>query len=101
MVHYNNTRTGRLPPHGKDEAACLPRATPAHANVRVRTDLRPDFLRWGEARETAETSQRAFPGHGRPWDEELTRPRKENKVLKSANEILKKAAAIFVQMDTP
>ena len=57
--------------------------------------------RWmQEARGAAETGRRAFPGCGRPRDEELTRLRKENKALKSANEILKKAAAIFAQMDT-
>ena len=39
----------------------------------------------------------AFPGHGRPRDEELVRLRKENKALRSANEILKKGAAIFAQ----
>jgi transposase-like protein len=33
----------------------------------------------------------AFPGHGRPRDEELARLRKENKALRMANEILKKA----------
>jgi transposase-like protein len=38
-----------------------------------------------------------FPGHGKPRDEELTRLRKENKMLKEANEILKKAAVIFAQ----
>ena len=39
----------------------------------------------------------AFPGHGRTRDEELVRLRKENKALRSANEILKKAAVIFAQ----
>jgi transposase-like protein len=34
---------------------------------------------------------------GRPQDEELTRLRKENKTLREANEILKKAAVIFAQ----
>ena len=58
--------------------------------------------RWmQEASESAETGRRTFPGHGRPRDEELTRLRKENKALRSANEILKKAAAIFARMDTP
>jgi transposase-like protein len=32
-----------------------------------------------------------FSGHGRPRDEELARLRKENKALREANEILKKA----------
>ena len=55
--------------------------------------------RWMQ--EARETSRRAFPGHGRPRDEELTRLSKENKALKAAKEILKKAAVIFAQMDTP
>ena len=53
--------------------------------------------RWmGLARKTALPGLRVFPGHGRPRDEELARLRKENKALREANEILKKAAVIFV-----
>jgi len=52
--------------------------------------------RWiHEAREERETGRTAFPGHGRPRDEELARLRKEVKTLRDANEILKKAAVIF------
>jgi transposase len=51
------------------------------------------------SRETAGTGVPPFPGHGRPRDEELARLRKENKALRSANEILKKAAVIFAQGD--
>jgi len=47
------------------------------------------------ARGAGGTGLPAFPGHGRPRDEELARLRKENKALKEANEILKKAAVIF------
>jgi len=54
--------------------------------------------RWMQAsRETAGSEVQAFPGHGRPRDEELARLRKENKALRNANEILKKAAVIFAQ----
>jgi transposase-like protein len=54
--------------------------------------------RWmQQTREEAGTGLRAFPGHGRPRDAELTRLRKENKALREANEILKKAAVIFAQ----
>jgi transposase len=49
------------------------------------------------SRETAGGGIKAFPGHGRPRDEELTRLRKEVKSLREANEILKKAAVIFAQ----
>ena len=45
--------------------------------------------------QTAGGGLQTFPGHGRPRDEELARLRKENKVLREANEILKKAAVIF------
>jgi transposase-like protein len=57
------------------------------------------MLRWRmqQARESAGSGLRAFPGHGRPRDAELARLRKENKVLRDANEILKKVAAIFAQ----
>jgi len=40
-----------------------------------------------------------FPGHGKARDAELIRLRKENKALRNANEILKKAAVIFAQED--
>ena len=39
----------------------------------------------------------AFPGQGNRRDEGLPRLRKENAALREANEILKKAAAIFAQ----
>jgi transposase-like protein len=56
------------------------------------------LYRWmQQARESAGTGLPAFPGHGRPKDEDLTRLRKENKALRTANEILKKAMVIFAQ----
>jgi transposase len=56
--------------------------------------------RWiHESHTAAGTGVRAFSGHGRPRDEELTRLRKEVKSLRDANEILKKAAVIFAQGD--
>jgi transposase-like protein len=52
--------------------------------------------RWmAEASGATRTGLPAFPGRGKPRDEELARLRKENKALKDANEILKKAAVIF------
>ena len=54
--------------------------------------------RWmQQTREAADSGLRVFPGHGRPKDVELARLRKENKALREANEILKKAAVIFAQ----
>jgi transposase len=56
------------------------------------------LYRWiPRTRESAGTGLPAFPGHGRPRDEELTRLRKEVKALRTAPEtsfplkILKKA----------
>jgi len=58
--------------------------------------------RWmQQTREAAEGGPWAFPGRGRPRDAELARLRKENRFLREANEILKKAAAIFAQEKPP
>jgi transposase-like protein len=54
--------------------------------------------RWmAQTKETEGSGVRVFPGHGRPRDEEMARLKKENKALREANEILKKAAVIFAQ----
>jgi transposase len=54
--------------------------------------------RWmADVREASGIGLPAFPGRGRPRDEELSRLRKEVKALREANEILKKAAVIFAQ----
>jgi hypothetical protein len=50
-----------------------------------------------QEREAAAGGLSPFPGHGRPRYQELARLRKENKVLRETNEILKKAAVIFAQ----
>jgi len=56
------------------------------------------LYRWmRRSQEAAVGGLPAFPGHGRSRDEELARLRKENKTLRAANEILKKAAVIFAQ----
>ncbi len=55
-----------------------------------------ELNRWRRAAEKEENGEgRAFPGKGIPRDEELTRLQRENRDLKEANEILKKAVAIF------
>lgn len=56
--------------------------------------IRRDMLqRW--KREAEQQGLKAFPGHGNPRDEELTRLKKENAELKEERDILKKALAIF------
>ena len=53
------------------------------------------LYRWIQRSKAAEHDRLpAFPGHGRPRDEEPVRPRKENKAPRTANEILKKAAEL-------
>ena len=49
--------------------------------------------RWKQ--EATQNGQRAFPGQGYPQDEELSRLRRENEVLRQEREILKKAISIF------
>jgi transposase-like protein len=72
------------------------------SQIAVDLGVNENMLRkWAQkAHEAAGDGLRAFPGHGRPRDEELIRLRKENKALRNANEILKKAAVIFAQ-ETP
>jgi transposase-like protein len=90
------------PPEFKAEAIALAekREKPI-SQIAADLGLNESMLhRWvQQAREAAGSGLRPFPGHGRPRDVELTRLRKENKALKEANEILKKAAVIFAQGD--
>jgi len=56
--------------------------------------------RWiKQTKDAKGTNIRVFPGHGIARDAELIRLRKEVKSLRTANEILKKAAVIFAQED--
>jgi len=55
------------------------------------------LYRWVHQARWVESGIQLFPGRGKPKDEELARLRKENKSLRAANEILKKAAVIFAQ----
>ena len=58
------------------------------------------LYRWmQQARGAGETGMPAFPGHGRPRDEELARLKKEVKIQAEVIEILKKAAVIFASGD--
>ncbi len=51
--------------------------------------------RW--KKEAEQNGQRAFSGQGHPQDEELSRLRRENEVLRQEREVLKKAISIFSQ----
>ena len=51
--------------------------------------------RW--KKEAEQNGEKAFPGQGHPQDEELSRLRRENEVLRQEREILKKAISIFSQ----
>jgi transposase len=56
--------------------------------------VRPDLLRrWRKA--LAAEGERAFPGEGRPRDEEMSQLRRELRRVTEERDILKKAVAIF------
>ena len=60
-------------------------------------DVKVDYLyRWRTSVNKARARmQRAFPGQGRPRDEELAALKKENERLRQEREILKKALGLF------
>ena len=51
--------------------------------------------RWRKQLAAEGVGVRAFPGTGKPRDEELARLKKENTVLREERDILRKALAIF------
>ena len=58
--------------------------------------IEPGILnRWRREEEQEGNGRKAFPGQGIPRDEEVARLQRENNDLREANEILKKAVAIF------
>ena len=58
--------------------------------------IEPGILnRWRREEEQEGNGRKAFPGQGIPRDEEVARLQRENNELREANEILKKAVAIF------
>lgn len=52
--------------------------------------------RW--KKEAQQNGHKAFPGQGHPQDEEISRLRREDEVLRQEREILKKAISIFSQV---
>ena len=54
------------------------------------------LYRWKAAKKGGQQrGEKAFPGQGRPRDEELTALKKENQRLRQEREILKKALGLF------
>ena len=51
--------------------------------------------RWRREEAREGNGTRAFPGQGIPRDEEMAKLKRENDELREANDILKKAVAIF------
>jgi transposase-like protein len=96
------TERRTYPPEFKAEAVALAekREKPV-SQVAADLGVNENMLRrWmQQTRESAGGGLKPFPGHGRPRDEELARLRKENKALRTANEILKKAAVADLWSD--
>jgi len=53
------------------------------------------IYRWRKQLMAEEGGLRAFPGTGKPRDEEVARLKRENAVLREERDILRKAVAIF------
>ena len=53
------------------------------------------IYRWRKQLEAENGSVRAFPGTGKPRDEELTRLKRELAIAREERDILRKAVAIF------
>jgi transposase-like protein len=84
-VYPKEFKAEAVAPAGKHEKPVRQVAADLGINENMR-------YRWiQQSREAGSTGRALFPGHGRPRDQELTRLRKENKALREANEILKKA----------
>ncbi len=66
------------------------------ADVARELGIVPDLLnRWRREALHEGSGEKAFTGHGVPRDTEMARLQKENAELREANDILKKAVAIF------
>ena len=53
------------------------------------------LYRWRAAKRAVSAGEQAFPGHGRPRDEEVSALKRENSRLRRQQEILKKALGLF------
>jgi transposase len=81
-------------PEFKEEAVRLAEESGNKSQVARDLDVPKSVLgRW--RRELQANGKKAFPGHGKPRDEEMAQLKKENRRLQQEVEILKKAVGIF------
>ena len=101
MAKKNNERRSYTKEFKTEAVALAEKKEKPISQVAKDLGLNENVLRrWIHQRKDAEgTTINVFPGHGRARDAELIRLRKENKALRNANEILKKAAVIFAMED--
>jgi len=99
MAKKNNERRSYTKEFKTEAVALAEKKEKPISQVAKDLGLNENVLRrWiAQTRESAGRNINVFPGHGRARDAELIRLRKENKALRNANEILKKAAVIFAQ----
>lgn len=78
----------------KEEAVRLSESSGNKSQVARDLGIHTSVLgRW--RRELQAEGKKAFPGHGRPRDEEMVHLKRENRRLQQEVEILKKAVGIF------
>jgi len=101
MAKKNNERRSYAKEFKTEAVALAEKKEKPISQVAKDLGLNENVLRrWiHQAKDAEGTNINLFPGHGRARDAELIRLRKENKALRNANEILKKAAVIFAQED--
>ena len=81
-------------PEFKEEAVRLAEESGNKSQVARDLDVPKSVLsRWRP--ELQVNGKKAFPGHGKPRDEEMVQLKKENRRLQQEVEILKKAVGIF------
>ncbi len=78
----------------KEEAVQLAKQTGKRSQVARDLGIQVSMLRRWQL-ELEQHQEKAFPGKGKPVDEELVRLQRENQRLKQEVEILKKAIGIF------
>jgi transposase len=90
----------RYSPEYKQEAVLLVQQSDLPvAEIARNLGINENMLRrW--VKQAAESGKRAFPGHGNPRDEEITKLQKELRQVKKERDFLREAATFFAKEST-